>query len=156
MSGPVPQPTALIDLRGGIDHTHRKPNDKEPKPPIKLPPCPKELDDCARQEWERISKLLLEVNLVTELDMPVMAAYCQSFSEWVNANEEVKELGAVYLGRFGLPTLNPWLKVSDNAFTRWMKAAQLLGMSPASRTSLKVERPEDADEIEDYRRKKRS
>jgi len=48
------------------------------------------------------------------------------------------------------------LKVSDNAFTRWMKAAQLLGMSPASRTSLKVERPEDADEIEDYRRKKRS
>jgi len=147
-------PSKIIELRGGTKHTHKKPRDQEPKPPEKMPKCPKHLDDDARKEWRRAGKILQGVGLMTGLDMAVLAGYCQSYSEWARATREIPVKGPVWVGPDGIPKLNPWLRVAREAYDRWMKAAVLLGLSPSSRATLKIEKPKPQSKAEKFMARK--
>lgn len=150
MKGRKRTPTRLVMLKGGSAYTHRPVNDKEPTPPPKLPPCPKQLDKVARKEWRRVGKVLMAVRLLTDLDRAVMAAYCQGWSEWLAALEQVQKRGTILAkpglraGEPQIPYLNPWLRVAREACERWMKAGAVLGLSPAGRAMLRVENPKPA------------
>ena len=154
MKGRKSIPSKIIELRGGTKHTHQPPRDQEPQPPEKMPVCPAHLDDMAKIEWQRCGKILMTIGLMTELDMAVLAGYCQAYSEWARATVEVPVKGPVWIeAKTGLPRLNPWLRVAREAYDKMMKAAVLLGLSPSSRASLKVEKPKVADPAEAFLRK---
>ncbi len=146
-------PSKIIELRGGVRHTHKKPRDQEPQPPEKMPECPAHLDEQARIEWKRCGDILQSIGLMTELDMAVFAGYCDAFSQWGKATEEIHKMGMVYKRADGTPGLNPYLRVAREAYDRMMKAAVLLGLSPSSRASLKVEKPKVIDPAEAFLRK---
>lgn len=139
-------PSKIIDLRGGIKHTHRPPRDKEPEPPEKMPPCPKHLDKDARKEWRRAGKILQPIGLLTEIDMMIFAAYCEAYSRWTQAVKKVSEAGMVYKKADGSPGLNPYLRIAREAYDQMIKAGVQIGMSPSSRVNLKVEKPKKEDD----------
>jgi P27 family predicted phage terminase small subunit len=143
-------PSKIIDLRGGTRHTHQPPRNQEPAPPEKMPTCPKHLDKNARIEWKRAGKIMQSIGLMTELDRAVFAGYCDAFSQWAEATAKVHEGGLVYKKPDGTPGLNPYLRVAREAYDRMMKAAVLLGLSPSSRASLKVERPKPKSKAEEF------
>jgi len=144
-------PSKIIDLRGGTAHTHKKPRDQEPRPPEKMPECPEHLDEQARIEWKRCGDVMQSIGLMTELDMAVLAGYCQAFSEWARATTEVPKQGPVWVDpNTGLPKINPWLRVAREAYDRMMRAAVLLGLSPSSRATLKVEKPKAPDAGDEF------
>ena len=147
-------PSKIIDLRGGTDLTHRPPRNQEPTPPEKMPTCPRHLDSEARKEWRRAGKVLMSVGLLTELDRAVLAGYCQSWSEYVFATLQLQKLGTVYKKEDGTPGINPYAKIAAAAYDRWMKAGVLLGLSPSSRASLKVEKPKQQSKAEAFRARK--
>ena len=152
-------PSKIIDLRGGTAHTHKKPRENEPEPACVVPSCPSFLSEDAKKEWKRIVPLLDDVKLLSYMDMSVVAAYCQAYGEWKNAVTELHKEGAgmVILDVRGIPKLNPWVKLSREAFDRMLKAGALLGLSPSSRVGLKVEKPKSASKAEKFRaRKKKS
>lgn len=138
MKGRKPIPSNIIALKGGRRHTHRPPRKDEPTPAVKCPPCPRHLDAVARKEWRRISKLLLAVRILSEMDRAILTAYCQSWSEYVTACEEVMDRKPVWIDTRGIPRLNPWLRVEREAFERLTKAAMELGLGPVSRTRAKA------------------
>lgn len=143
-------PTKIHILQGGKSKTHRDLNDSEPMPPEKIPRCPKHLDKEARKEWRRASKLLQDVGLLTDLDMAVLAGYCDAYSQWAQATVEVQTKGMIYKKADGSPGLNPFLRVAREAYDRMMKAAVLIGMSPSSRAGLKVEKKKPKDEADEF------
>ena len=145
-------PTKIIDLRGGRSHTHRPPRSNEPKPPEKAPRCPNWLDPVAKKEWRRSVKLLAEIGLLAELDMPTLAGYCNAFSQWARANEQVNQDGLVYIKKDGTPGLSPYLRIAREAYDMMMRAACLCGMSPSSRATMKVGTREEkvVDPMEDF------
>lgn len=145
MKGRKSIPSKIINLRGGTKHTHQPPRDREPRPPEKMPPCPKHLNKMARKEWRRAGKILQTIGLLTELDMATLAGYCQAYSEWAEATLEVPKKGPVCIDLHGMPRMNPWLRVAREAFERMMKNAVLIGMSPSSRASLRVEKKKPVD-----------
>ena len=147
-------PSKIINLRGGTSHTHRPPRDQEPTPPERMPPCPKHLDHGARKEWRRAGKVLQSAGLMTDLDMAVFAGYCQFYSEWAAATVEVQVKGLVYKKPDGSPGLNPHLRIGREAYDRMMKAAVLIGGSPASRVGLKVEKQKPKSKAESFRERK--
>ena len=147
-------PSKIIQLRGGTKHTHKKPRAQEPQPPEKMPRCPKHLDKAARKEWRRAGKILQSIGLMTELDMAVFAGYCDAFSQWGEVTEKVHETGLVYKKPDGSPALNPYLRVAREAYDRMMKAAVLLGLSPSSRASLKVEKPKPKSQAQEFMARK--
>lgn len=164
MKGRKSIPSKILQLRGGVLHTHKAKSARadEPRPPEKMPSCPKHLNKNARKEWRRAGKILQDVGLMTELDMAVLAGYCDAFAQWAEATVKVNEKGLVYVegqkkdknGQIinsGIPKLNPYLRVAREAYDRMMKAAVLIGLSPSSRANLKVEKPKRLSKAEAFR-----
>jgi phage terminase small subunit len=91
MRGRKPLPSNVIRLRGNPGK--RRLNDAEPRPAARSPACPACLGDEARKEWQRLSKELAELGLLTGIDRGLLAAYCQAHALWVEAVSS--------LGRYG-------------------------------------------------------
>jgi len=147
-------PSKIAQIRGGSEYTHRPMNSKEPKPPERLPRCPKHLDKAAKKEWKRAGKVLQDIGLITDLDVAVFAGYCDAYAQWAEATKKIHTSAMVYKKADGTPVLNPYLRVAREAFDRMMKAAVLLGLSPSSRASLKVEKPKPQNKVEKFMARK--
>ena len=152
MKGRKKIPTKIIDIMGGSRYTHRPPRTNEPMPPEKMPACPAHLDQEAKKEWTRTGKLLMDVGLLTDLDRSVLAAYCDAYSRWVAATKKCQEVGMVFQRRDGTPVLNPYLRIARESYDQMLKAGTLIGMSPSSRASLKVEQPKKKQNADEEKR----
>ena len=155
MKGRKPIPSNIVLLRGGRRLTHRPPRAEEPRPPERMPPCPRQLDKAARKEWRRIGKLLMAVRVITELDRAVLTIYSQAWSEYVHACEEIPKQKPVWISpKDGQPKLNPWLRVEREACERLMRAIERLGLSPTDRARVKIETPKPMGKVESFMRRK--
>lgn len=94
MPGPPKKPTALRKLEG---NPSRRPFPKnEPQPDPSVPECPEWLLDDAKEEWFRIAPELYKLRLLTRLDRVALAAYCQSYAKWKQAEEFIQKYGTTY------------------------------------------------------------
>jgi len=137
--GTKPLPTAVINIRGGTQHYHRKKEDldQEPQPDPNIPPCPDHLDLKAKQEWIRMAKELDECGILTNLDMAVFASYCNSYSRWVRATNQVKKQGSVITTPRGYKQQNPNLAIANKAEEMMIRAATQMGITPSSRSQIR-------------------
>jgi len=96
----------------------------------------------------------MEIGVLAEIDMATLAGYCQSYSDWIEATIKSREKSPVWVDKKGIPRLNPWLRVAKEAFEKMMKNACLLGLSPSSRATLKVEKPKPKSKVQEFRDRK--
>ena len=131
-----PKPTALRLIEG---NPSRRPfNKKEPKPAPVIPRCPRHLNDAAKAEWKRIGRTLHKLGLLTEIDGPQLALYCQAWGRWVEAEDELKKHSTIVKARTGWPIQSPYLAVANKAMEQMQRALSEFGMSPASRAGVQA------------------
>jgi P27 family predicted phage terminase small subunit len=150
-AGRIPQPRQLKILKG---NPGKRPLRDEPEPEQKVPECPEELTADAKKEWERITVLLSSCGLVTEIDRAALAAYCQVYSRWLEAEREIEELGLVVKTPNGYPILSPYLSVANKALHQMQSFLIEFGMSPAARSRISAAPPK-GDESPKARKAKR-
>jgi P27 family predicted phage terminase small subunit len=144
MRGPKPQPTKLKILRG-IPGKRRLPKN-EPILPAVLPEPPEVIQGAALAEWHRITPLLHGAGLLTALDSSALVAYCQSYATWIEAQANIRKSGTVIKSIQGQPMMSPYLKVANIAWQQWTRMLTEFGMSPSSRSRVKVpEAPKEDD-----------
>jgi P27 family predicted phage terminase small subunit len=107
-----------------------------------LPPC---LDDEARKEWQRLSKELAALGLLTGLDRNLLAAYCQAHALWVEAVSSIGRYGTMVKSPNGFPMQSPYVAVANKQVDIMVRIAAEFGMTPSSRTRIRVgdKPPED-------------
>jgi P27 family predicted phage terminase small subunit len=54
-----------------------------------VPLAPEWLDITARQEWERVAPLLMDIQVLTEADLSALEMYCKSYSRWKEAERQM-------------------------------------------------------------------
>ena len=142
MRGRKPSPTALKRLRGNPGK--RALPKSEPKPQAILPHVPRFLDKIAKAEWHRISRELFELGLLTRVDRNALAAYCDCFSLWKRACDEIAKEGAglTVTGAQGQSIKNPVVTIREKALEQMKSYAIEFGMTPSSRGRLRVVPPE--------------
>jgi len=139
--GFAPKPTAIKRAEGNPGK--RPLNENEPKPVRRIPPCPSHLNAEAKKEWRWISKKLLKMGVLGEVDKAQLALYCQAYARWVEAELKIQESPLLYReARTGVPKVNPYLKVANVAMDQLNRYLQQFGMSPSSRTQIKAEMDE--------------
>lgn len=100
--------------------------------------------------------------------------YRNAYQRWVKSMTEVQGSGLIYKKPDGTPGINPYLAIEKNAnaqmasirkeivkacgeaYEQMIKAGTLIGMSPSSRATLKVERPKPRSKAEEFRARKNS
>ena len=137
MRGRKPKPTCIRVLEGNPGK--RALNDREPTPPQGTPDCPNYLDDEAKAEWFRTAKVLSDMGLLSLADRTALAAYCVVYSRWLKAEEQVKKFGSIVKSpEKGFPMKSPYLSVADQALDAMHKFMVEFGLTPSSRSRIRV------------------
>lgn len=124
----------------GTDRPCRR-NDNEPVPDeySDIPKPPAHLSKTAKKEWKRMSKILHSSGLLTQLDFSQFAIYCQAWGRWVDAEKKISETNMVVKTANGNPINNPYMNIANTAMRDCHKFLSEFGMTPSSRTKIKVE-----------------
>ncbi len=130
------KPTVLKVLEGNPGKRPLPQN--EPKPKSIAPKCPTHLDKIAKKEWRRVVKELEPLGLVTQIDMAALAAYCQAYSRWVQAEDMIRKHGMLVKSPNGYPMQSPYLAIANKAVEQMKAFMSEFGMTPASRTRIEV------------------
>ena len=132
MRGRKPTPTHLKLIAGNPGK--RPLNRNEPKPRIAIPTCPAHLNPSAKAEWKRLAHQLQALGIISHLDRAVLAAYCQAYGRWVEAERKLKETPALLKTPSGHVQPSPWLGIASKQLELMHKFMGELGLSPASRS----------------------
>ncbi len=84
-------PGSTIRARSTGTAGKRPLNRNEPKPVQAIPTCPAHLSPTAKAEWKRLAAQLHILGILTQLDRAALAAYCQSYGRWVEAERKLQE-----------------------------------------------------------------
>lgn len=106
---------------------------------------PSWLSKTAKNEFVRVSKLLLEVELINDADVAHLALYCDAYAQYISYKKQVRKHGM-------------WIDDKPNPFIIRMRdaAAQVrsfssdLGLSPSARAKLAISLEDDNDDDDDF------
>lgn len=144
--GKKPTPTFLKLVKG---LPKDRINQAEAIPPRGMPSPPKHLSDDAKAEWARISRDLYEIGILTKVDRATLAAYCQAYGRWQQAEMLLAEYAETHPGAKGLVVAtksgnvihNPLLGVANKAMGDMVRYATDLGMTPSARSRVRATPP---------------
>ncbi|NLW92383.1 MAG: phage terminase small subunit P27 family [Syntrophomonadaceae bacterium] len=141
--GPAGKPKALKELQGNPGK--RPLNQHEPIFPKydELPKPPAHLTTLAKKEFSRVVPLLHQAGILTQVDINVVAAYSQAFGRWVDAEKAIKIHGMTYESDKGNIIQRPEVGIASTAMKEMVSFAAEFGMTPSSRSRIKVEQLED-------------
>ncbi|MCF3934148.1 phage terminase small subunit P27 family [Acuticoccus sp. M5D2P5] len=134
MRGRKPVPTAMKRANGNPGK--RKLNAHEPRPADVRPHCPSHLSPLAKAEWRRIAGTLHDMGVVTTVDRAALAAYCQAYGRWVEAERKLAEGPTLIKAPSGYVQQSPWLSVANKQLELMGKYMAELGITPASRSRI--------------------
>ena len=139
MRGRKPTPTSLKLLQG---NPGRRPiRGDEPKPPASQPTCPAHLSPTAKAEWKRLAQSLNAIGLLTQVDRAALAAYCQCYGRWVEAERKLAETPVILKTPAGYVQPSPWLSISTKQLELMAKFMAEIGLTPSSRSRLAIRMP---------------
>jgi len=140
--GPKPEPTPLKIVRG---NPGRRPlNKDEPQPPSDGVVMPSYLGEVAAGKWAELLPLLQAVKVMTRADIEALARYCDTYEWWLATRAKLKKEGDTYpilndKGEVKYIAQRPEVSIANKLATQLRQLESDFGLSPAARTSLKVE-----------------
>lgn len=154
MRGRKPKPTHLKLVTGNPGK--RRLNPAEPRPASAAAPMPPaELSEEARTEWRRVARLLHRLGLLTGADRAALAAYCQAYGRWRQAERALAEMarrdpltGALMIKTAaGNAIQNPLVGIANKAMSDMVRYAAEFGMTPSARSRIAAEpKPDDSED----------
>ncbi len=143
--GRKPKPTSLKVI-AGTDRADRR-NDQEPKFNPEIPSPPAFLSDEAKVEWGRVCDALYHAGILAKTDRAVLAAYCQAFGRWQQAEEALTKMaerdqvtrGIMIKTTNGNAVQNPLVGTANKAMADMVRYAAEFGMTPSARSRIKAE-----------------
>jgi P27 family predicted phage terminase small subunit len=142
MRGRKPKPTHLKLIQG--NPSGRPLNKREPKPRPAVPSCPSHLDAVAKAEWRRVVPLLAQCGLLTSIDRAALAAYCQCWARWIEAERTVAKEGSLIEASSGYLMPHPCLAIAHRAVCQMQNFMTEFGMTPSARSRVAAGAPPSA------------
>lgn len=141
------KPTALRVLEG--NRGKRPLPVGEPQPRQERPTCPRWLMLEAKREWRRIVPELGRLGLLTIIDRAALAAYCQAYACWRQAEEDLARLKSTVVATpSGYIQQLPQVTISQKERMIMHRFLVEFGLTPASRSRLSVPQKVDDSEFE--------
>jgi P27 family predicted phage terminase small subunit len=142
--GRKPLPTHLKLIQGNPGK--RALNKDEPQPDLSIPTPPPHLNDEAKVEWGRVIDNLYRLALVSEIDRAALAAYCQAYGRWVQAERALARMAEkdqlthalMIKTTNGNAIQNPLVGTANHAMNEMMRFAGEFGMTPSARSRINV------------------
>lgn len=139
MRGPKPTPTALKIVRGNPGKRALPENEPTPQPGATAPSW---LTPLAAQHWPTVAQQLEEAGVLTVMDAPALALYCEAFARWKQATDHVLQHGQAVTSPTGVVKQSPYLLIANKARDQMAKMLIEFGMTPSSRSLVTKAKPD--------------
>ncbi|MEK4088242.1 MULTISPECIES: phage terminase small subunit P27 family [unclassified Bacillus (in: firmicutes)] len=113
------------------------------------------LDKVGKKEFKRVAALLAEVEIITEADISMLAAYCNAYSQYISISKVIEEDG-IMVHTEGedeegnliklIGEEHPLLKRQKNYYDQMKSAANDFGLTPSARAKLAITRTQEERE----------
>jgi P27 family predicted phage terminase small subunit len=150
MVGRKPKPTKLKLITG---HGHHPLNKNEPEAPEGELHCPTHLSTEAKKEWHRIVPILYQMKVARIPDQAAIAAYCQTYGRWVDAENKMAKLGDNALlmkTSNGNILQSPLVGIANRAMEIMLKFMTEFGLTPSSRSRIVSDKPKEGGEMDNF------
>lgn len=112
-----------------------------------LPSPPPHLSDEAKVEWGRVSEDLFKTGLLSGIDRAALAAYCQAYGRWVQAEKSIAIMaardqltgGLMIKTSNGNAIQNPLVGIANKAAADMVRYAAEFGMTPSARSRINTD-----------------
>jgi len=156
MRGRKPKPSHLKLVAGNPGK--RSLNAAEPKHALSIPTPPAELSDDAKIEWGRVAERLYRAGTLSDVDRSALAAYCQAYGRWIQAERALARMAAADPETGGLlvetsngnAIQNPLVGIANKAAADMVRYAAEFGMTPSARSRIKAEGQAAGDEADQF------
>lgn len=133
-----PKPTHLKLLQGNPGEHLDRLNTDEPQPEPKIPAPPPHLKGVALEAWHHYAPMLARNRMISEVDGIGLAAICQAYARWAEAESYLERQGLVLIGASGIPFQNPYLGIANRALDQIRAFLIEFGMTPAARSRVRM------------------
>lgn len=99
---------------------------------VKIDPPDELRDNNALAIWQTQSRVLMDRKLLTIDHGPLLLAYCNSFSLYLEAEQAIIDEGLTVFSAKGGPKKNPSVNVRQDALASMVRIGSLLGLDPLS------------------------
>jgi P27 family predicted phage terminase small subunit len=110
------------------------------------------LDESASKEWERVVDELVELGLMTNVDVSALAIYCDTYSKYVQATEKLNqgELVVEFTNKTGATNLvpSPYINIQNKYADIIKKFLNEFGLTPSARARLSLPKQEEKEPSE--------
>ena len=138
--GPPKLPEQLKILRG-TNRPDRNPQSIA-RPTPKIPKCPEFISPFARKEFKRVVRQLYKLGLVADIDMAILACYCEAFSDLVDATRMCATIDQqdrkVIRTPAGNLVENPYYSIKKRSMELTLRFAGELGIGASSRSGIEA------------------
>jgi P27 family predicted phage terminase small subunit len=105
---------------------------------------PSHLGEVAKAKWQDILPLLQAVKVMTRADVEALARYCDTYEWWISTRAVLKKDGDTYpilndAGEIKYIAQRPEVSIAHKLAAQLRQLESDFGLSPAARSSLKVE-----------------
>jgi P27 family predicted phage terminase small subunit len=146
--GPAPKPKPILKLTGAYRADRHGKGGPEVKPAAPSPPS--WLSVVAKAEWSRIVPQLVRLGVIGLVDQSAIAAYCESWADYVAAVEAVRLEGKTFTTPQGYIAKNPMVTILNESRQAVLKWSQEFGLTPSARSRLSHGGKEEADPFESF------
>ena len=157
-----PKPLAIHRLNGNPRHFSQAElnGDDNPQPKLEPPEMPKGLTKAAKREWRRIVPELQEVGVLSIVDGRALAGYCDAAAMIEACNKDIAKNGLTYQSMYedkktgemmpGDIKPNPSVAIKFTAMKVMKSFLIEFGLTPASRTKLKIKKKDEGDAMSKF------
>ena len=132
------KPTALHVVKGNPGRRDLNQNEPEPER-IDKAVAPAHLSDVAKAKWPEMVDLLSRNNVFTEMDVDLLAIYCEAHAIELHAFQQLEKYGEIVKSpKSGYPVASPYKAIHSNAWKTKQEIMSEFGMGPSSRTRINV------------------
>lgn len=113
---------------------------------LELPPPPIWLSKDAKKHWDQLGAALLSVGLISAIDGDVFALHCSNIAKYGEVEQKLEDLAMwTQTTPNGFKMQSALLQIRNRLQELIVKTAREFGMTPASRSAMKVQKPEQGD-----------
>jgi len=128
-------------MQGTLDVSRATNNEMQVDVCQELPAAPQWLSEIGKEEWCKVTNQLFNLQMLHQIDLQLIAAYCNEMSLYIETEIMLREKGRIQIFKNSDGTLKhaqavPYQKIAKDALDKAMKLATQFGLTPVARASI--------------------
>ena len=134
-------PTKIKEMQGTLDVSRAINNEMQVDVCQELPAAPQWLSEIGKEEWYKVTNQLFNLQMLHQIDLQLIAAYCNEMSLYIETETLLREKGRIQIFKNTDGTLKhaqavPYQKIAKDALDKALKLAVQFGLTPVARASI--------------------